>query len=294
MDSHQIRAMVISRSLGLGLLDHAGSISNSNSASSFVLGTGSGSAAAGGRSLPPSIGSGSLVHFGADVQVNDRRPNIPTASSRSERSVQADGNLRRNQTIAFPRDFHLDDRDISEEIGDDDDDVDGDDGWENEGARPRANTVNRGVGVQLNGRQRELDALLDLEMERERGLKLRGERELRERLVKEREDADRRRTYYGGRDRDRDTANGGRSGAVEGDASATAAATSASNECCVCLMGVRSIVLFPCKHLCLCEDCGAEDCGQPANISPARPVRVALQNCPICREQIRHRVKVFM
>ncbi len=40
--------------------------------------------------------------------------------------------------------------------------------------------------------------------------------------------------------------------------------------CCICLDGKKSVVLLPCKHLCLCDKCNTPN----------------LKNCPICRNII--------
>ena len=40
--------------------------------------------------------------------------------------------------------------------------------------------------------------------------------------------------------------------------------------CCICLDGKKSVVLLPCKHLCLCEKCNTP----------------SLKSCPICRNII--------
>lgn len=50
--------------------------------------------------------------------------------------------------------------------------------------------------------------------------------------------------------------------------------------CCICRDATKTILLLPCRHLCLCEDCS-----------------VALQQrrgpCPVCREAVRDTLKVF-
>jgi hypothetical protein len=53
-------------------------------------------------------------------------------------------------------------------------------------------------------------------------------------------------------------------------------AIAAGHECVVCADAPRSIALAPCGHLCSCEDCAGD-----------------LQQCPMCREEIAARLKVF-
>jgi serine/threonine protein kinase len=53
-------------------------------------------------------------------------------------------------------------------------------------------------------------------------------------------------------------------------------AAEASNECVVCVDAARSIALAPCGHVCSCEDCAGD-----------------LRECPICRQPIDGRLKVF-
>jgi serine/threonine protein kinase len=53
-------------------------------------------------------------------------------------------------------------------------------------------------------------------------------------------------------------------------------AAEARHECIVCVDAPRSIALAPCGHVCSCEDCAGD-----------------LQQCPICRQAIDGRLKVF-
>ena len=56
---------------------------------------------------------------------------------------------------------------------------------------------------------------------------------------------------------------------------------SAQNEqslCVICCNEERTIVLLPCRHLCLCAPCSQHD---------------SLIDCPLCRKQIQHKFSVF-
>lgn len=54
-----------------------------------------------------------------------------------------------------------------------------------------------------------------------------------------------------------------------------------TNFCVICQDSEKNIVLFPCKHLCMCSMCASEWC--------------AIQSiCPICRVQINRRVTVYV
>jgi hypothetical protein len=53
-------------------------------------------------------------------------------------------------------------------------------------------------------------------------------------------------------------------------------AAEARHECVVCVDAARSIALAPCGHVCSCEDCAGD-----------------LQQCPICRQPIDGRLKLF-
>lgn len=46
--------------------------------------------------------------------------------------------------------------------------------------------------------------------------------------------------------------------------------------CCICLDQPKSIVLLPCGHICVCEGCGK-----------------SVQQCPLCRENVQGRSKVY-
>lgn len=50
-----------------------------------------------------------------------------------------------------------------------------------------------------------------------------------------------------------------------------------SNKCVVCLNAKKEIMITPCNHICLCEEC-------------AKKIE---KNCPVCRTQISGRNKVF-
>ena len=52
--------------------------------------------------------------------------------------------------------------------------------------------------------------------------------------------------------------------------------------CCICLSKPKCVVLLPCKHMCLCEDCG-----------DAKSTTL-IQDCPLCRKAIRDRLKVYI
>lgn len=53
-----------------------------------------------------------------------------------------------------------------------------------------------------------------------------------------------------------------------------------TNVCCVCLDDPRSVVLFPCRHLCLCEKCSQ--------------FHKNMKTCPICRVEIAQMFRVFV
>lgn len=48
-------------------------------------------------------------------------------------------------------------------------------------------------------------------------------------------------------------------------------------QCVVCLDADRNTVLFPCRHLCCCAECS-----------------VRVEECPLCRSRVRHRVEVWL
>jgi hypothetical protein len=52
-------------------------------------------------------------------------------------------------------------------------------------------------------------------------------------------------------------------------------------DCCICLSATKCILFLPCKHLCVCEDCG---------MMKSPPI----SHCPICRLRIKNRMKVYM
>jgi hypothetical protein len=48
--------------------------------------------------------------------------------------------------------------------------------------------------------------------------------------------------------------------------------------CIICCEKEKSVVLLPCRHLCLCDTCSTHD---------------QLAVCPLCREPIVHKISVF-
>jgi hypothetical protein len=48
-------------------------------------------------------------------------------------------------------------------------------------------------------------------------------------------------------------------------------------QCCICLDEPKTIVLMPCKHMCMCEACA-----------------FVVDICPICRKKIKNRISVFI
>jgi hypothetical protein len=53
----------------------------------------------------------------------------------------------------------------------------------------------------------------------------------------------------------------------------------AGSMCCCCWELPKSVVLLPCRHMCVCEVCGLDERTMPT--------------CPMCREQVMQRFKVF-
>ena len=54
--------------------------------------------------------------------------------------------------------------------------------------------------------------------------------------------------------------------------------------CCVCLDGAKTVLLLPCRHLCVCENCSTAMDSQR---------RKLLRICPICRVTVEEMMKVF-
>lgn len=50
----------------------------------------------------------------------------------------------------------------------------------------------------------------------------------------------------------------------------------ANLECCVCINRKKNIILWPCKHVCVCDVC----------------MKNNITNCPICRERITHQFRI--
>ena len=52
-----------------------------------------------------------------------------------------------------------------------------------------------------------------------------------------------------------------------------------NSTCVVCFEAPKCILLMPCKHLCLCENCSE---------------RIEIKNCPICRNTVKNKIKIFV
>ncbi len=48
--------------------------------------------------------------------------------------------------------------------------------------------------------------------------------------------------------------------------------------CVICQAKEKSVVLLPCRHMCLCDECSGYD---------------ELQQCPLCRKEIAHKISVY-
>ena len=53
---------------------------------------------------------------------------------------------------------------------------------------------------------------------------------------------------------------------------------SQGTECTICFDAPKSIVLFPCKHLCLCSNCSATK---------------SVDECPMCAAEIQYKLDIF-
>ena len=55
-------------------------------------------------------------------------------------------------------------------------------------------------------------------------------------------------------------------------------ASKESKLCCICMEKEKSCLLLPCKHMCVCGDCGGDE---------------RLEDCPICRQSIESRMDIY-
>ena len=61
--------------------------------------------------------------------------------------------------------------------------------------------------------------------------------------------------------------------------------------CSVCMENEKTVVLLPCRHMCVCEACAGVSTTSSASASSPTPY--ILKNCPLCRAVIEHRLSVF-
>lgn len=54
-----------------------------------------------------------------------------------------------------------------------------------------------------------------------------------------------------------------------------------SLQCCICITAPKCVMLLPCKHVCLCEEC-------------AKNVELINKNCPICRKRFSKTMRLFL
>lgn len=76
-------------------------------------------------------------------------------------------------------------------------------------------------------------------------------------------------------------------------AKSAAAEKDEQNLCCICQEAVKSILLMPCRHLCVCQVCseGPPVSGNPRSPRSQRPRM--LQSCPVCRATITECLRVY-
>mmetsp|Transcript_7441 Transcript_7441/g.13171 ORF Transcript_7441/g.13171 Transcript_7441/m.13171 type:complete len:167 (-) Transcript_7441:39-539(-) len=55
--------------------------------------------------------------------------------------------------------------------------------------------------------------------------------------------------------------------------------SAAAAVCVVCQENVKSVLILPCRHLCLCQGCSEND---------------ELRTCPLCRENIKSKIQTFV
>ncbi|CAN0025354.1 unnamed protein product, partial [Heterosigma akashiwo] len=53
----------------------------------------------------------------------------------------------------------------------------------------------------------------------------------------------------------------------------------ATSTCVVCQHNVKTVLILPCRHLCLCQDCSGKG---------------PLKKCPVCRVHIESRIEAFI
>ena len=58
----------------------------------------------------------------------------------------------------------------------------------------------------------------------------------------------------------------------------TSGELSQGSECCICFDAPKTIVLFPCKHLCLCANCSATN---------------TVTKCPLCFAEVQYKLGIF-
>ena len=61
--------------------------------------------------------------------------------------------------------------------------------------------------------------------------------------------------------------------------------------CCICCDQPKSVLLLPCRHLCVCEGCAEMKSNSDSN--SARIANNSLRKCPVCRTLIENRMKIF-
>ena len=68
----------------------------------------------------------------------------------------------------------------------------------------------------------------------------------------------------------------------EEDSASNGQRFSSSSLCCICQDAAKSVLLLPCRHLCLCQICVLQGGRQ-----------TMIEMCPICRETVTEHLRVF-
>jgi hypothetical protein len=118
--------------------------------------------------------------------------------------------------------------------------------------------------------------------QRERRRRLEEEQQRREKAARQRERDEKEEERAGASGSSRSRGEGAEASAEEAQRVARALEEQENSRCVICQDAAKTVLLLPCRHLCVCSGCSDDPHAQEV-----------LRRCPMCRQPVDERIDVF-